>query len=379
MPRWQGAQSWDNTQERKDAQKLPWKEFHERWPDRSQYACQTFRRDLKRGKRKPEGIAADSPIPPGVEWAPPITQDEECIPLKGKRGPSKLTLAFGDTQFGDEGHLYECWQECCAESVALAKRVQPAEIEMMCVGDLASGRGIYRNQELRNILPLAQPHVLWGCWEIAAWIGELRKACPKARIVGKNVIGNHDLAMGENLALMVPFVMQILGQEWKFCGRQALINAAAEGPGGAPYMLQAEHGYGHSSYYANSYQQIRGVKDDLLSKDRQLPGEQLIHRVVCGHTHWLNIGYHLARGRFLDTVGGFQRQERLSLPPSGRPVGFIAYVHDGQTLTVRAIRPRDETVDRLENDQALDLRNGLVAYQQLFKLRDVLHEKGLVA
>jgi hypothetical protein len=312
-----------------------------------------------------------------VTFVPQATVSTAEVPLTGgKKGLRKLTIACGDTQFGDQGHLYECWRECCQSAVELAKESQPHEVEIVHVGDLASGRGVYRNQELRNILPLAQPHVLWGCWELLTLVQELQAAAPKARVYGKNLLGNHDLAMGENLALIVPVVMSVLGVEWKYWGRQALVNLAADGQ--RPYVIQAEHGYGHSSYYPNSYSQIRGMWQDLLSKDRRYQGEQFIWRVVCGHTHWLNIGYALAEGRFLDTVGGFQRQDRMTLPPSGRPVGMIAYVHDGASVTIRAITPDQATVDRLTDDQELDVRNALVASQQLLKMHAALRVKGLV-
>ncbi len=375
-------QPWSDPCEREDAQRLGWAEFHRRWPERSQWSYEGFRRDKKQGGRThyaDEQVGQEQAIPPGVAFVPQATLSAVEVPLEaGARAAQarKLTIACGDTQFGDQGHLYECWQECCQCAVELAKAEQPAEVEIVHVGDLASGRGIYRNQELRNILPLAQPHVLWGCWELLNLMRDLTAAAPQAKVYGRNLQGNHDLAMGENLALIVPVIMSVLGVEWKFCGRQTLVNLAAEGA--PPYVIQAEHGYGHSSYYPNSYSQIRGTWQDLLSKDRRYQGQQFIWRVVCGHTHWLNIGYALAEGRFLDTVGGFQRQDRLSLPPSGRPVGMIAYSHDGARVMIRAITPDQATLDRLEDDQELDVRNALTASQQLLKMHAALRVKGLV-
>jgi len=366
---------WSDPQEREDALTLSWGEFRKRYPHRTRNGFYGFRADWKRGlRRNPNDVEGDVERPIVLSTTVPATEQAE-FPVGSKKGAKKLTIAFGDTHLGDQGLLYECFLECRQASVDLAKQQKPDEIELALVGDGASGRGIFRNQELRNVLPLAQPQVLWLAWEIKDWFEALRSACPKATATGKNVHGHHDFAMGENLAYVLPIVLYLFGIPWKYCGRQAVLNLAAEGE--TPFLALIEHGYGHSSYYANSYAQIRGTWQEVLDMDRRNEGHP-IQRVIAGHTHWLNIGHYLAPGRFLDTVGGFQRQDRMNLPPTGRPAGFIAYAHDGKTMTVKSITPKQETVDRLTDDQALDLRNGALAFQQLLRVREYLQEKGLV-
>lgn len=694
---------WSDPQEREDALTLTWGEFRKQYTHRTRNAFYSFRADWKKGlRRDPDSAERDAERPIVLSTTVPATEQAE-FPVGSKKGAKKLTIAFGDMHFGDQGLLYDCFLECRQDSVKLAKREKPDEIELDLVGDGASGRGIFRTQELRNILPLAQPQVLWLAWEIKDWFAALCNACPKAVISGKNVLGNHDFAMGENLAYELPIILYLFDIPWKYCGRQTVVNLAAAGE--TPFLALMEHGYGHcfspdtevmteagpkgianveigelvysiapttgevslqpilakqtfrwerdlvsiqsqhidllvtpnhglyldsydhnaarwqgqvvrrlagnlpqyrmfrfpilngwngcrteqiifelngrtlpmedwlqflgwyvsegysgkygpyprraatyrvsicqydpvvryqilalakrlgfgafenrdaieiadrglvdwlgqhcghtshekrlpdfvwtlptkqlrmlfdtlmlgdgdaqgyryttasralrddvmqlclrlgklprysqdsgvwrvrvssngghtvqgrsmvkqvtnpfntvhditvannhtllagrngkfqftsnSSYYANSYAQIRGTWQAVLDADRRNEGHP-IQRVIAGHTHWLNIGHYLAPGRFLDTVGGFQRQDRLSLPPTGRPAGFISYMHDGQTMTVRSITPKQGTVDRLTDDQALDLRNGALAFQQLLCVRDYLREKGLV-
>lgn len=361
---------WDNPQERDEALRLNWREFHRLYPARSRASYHSFRDDSRNGLRKGDKEEEQEDAAPQALSA----LERETVQCGGKRGRKKLTIAFGDLHFGDQGLLYECWQECMAASVEMAGQFQPAEIQLASPGDVASGRGIFRSQELRNILPLAQPQLIWVAWEIAEWVQRLREACPKAKIVGKNVKGNHDETMGENLAYELPIMLHLFEVAWQYCSRQAVINLAAEGE--SPFLASLEHGYGNSSYYPNSYTQIRGTWQELLDLDRRNEG-QAVRRVIAGHTHWLNIGYALAPGRALDTVGGFQRQDRWNLAPTGRPVGFLAYRHDGRTLSVESITPRQETVDRLTDDPALDLRNGVTAFQQLLKVAEYMRQKGL--
>lgn len=363
---------WDDAQERADALSLTWPQFRKLYPTRNKGSYHHFRRDYKAGLRRNFEAEGDKVERPNLAFVTALEREE--ISVGNKTGRKKLTVGFGDVHLGDKGHLYPCWQECKQGSVDLAQREQPDEIELDCVGDLASGRGIFRNQEIRNVLPLAQPQMLWASWEIRGWVEELKQVCPKADVRGRNTLGNHDLAMGENLAYILPILMHLFGVEWKYCGRQVVFSLAAEGE--QPFLALMEHGWGHSSYYANSYSQIRGTWQALLDMDRRNEGHP-VRRVLSGHTHWLNIGHVLAPGRALDTVGGFQRQDRLSLPATGRPVGFISYLHDGRTMTVQSITPRQETVDKLQDDSSLDLRSGMIAFQQLLEIGEYLKQKGL--
>jgi hypothetical protein len=363
---------WDNPQECQDALDLTWDEFKPLWPQRSRDSYYSYR---KRSKDSPEPRPSRSPEPP---WMPPPADlvTEQTITLGNKAGKRKLVINFGDMHFGDQGLLYRSWRETCDKAVSLAEQFDPSEILLNLVGDGATGRGVFRGQEMRSVLPMALPQVWWLAIEILDFINALKEACPKAKVEGFSVQGNHDMVNKESIAADLPLLLHVLGVRWQFRGRQAVFNAAAKGQ--PAYTCMSEHGYGHSSYYPNSYSQIRGTREDLLSRDRRMSSvSELIHRVVAGHTHWAHVGHMLAPGRFLDTVGGFQRQDRLSLPPAGRPPGFIVYLHDGQQLVAQVLGPNQKTVDEEHDDPALDIHAGITAYQRLLEVRQLLVDKGL--
>jgi len=376
---------WDNEQECQDALQRTWEEFRQRWPERTQDAYHSYRR--RQGVRSasvqpqarayvPPGMPAEAAgsVPPGVSTAP-APSAQVVVPLGGAQTGGQYSVAFGDMHMGDVGVMLNCLRECQQTVVETARMLQPRRIVLMDVGDSVAGRGVFRNQELTLILPLAAPQVLWAAWEIRRWHMALREACPEAEIVWLGVDGNHK-ALGENVSYMLAMVLRLFDVPWMYCGRHMVENLALSAED--PYLLRAEHGFGGSSYYPNSYAFIRGTWQSLLQADRKHAGSY-IRRVVCGHTHWLNIDFSVGDDRRLDTVGGFQRQERYNLPQVTRPVGMVTYYHDGASLTVGKVMPKQATVDRDEENPTLDMENQIAAAKALLQVHEHMSEIGVIA
>lgn len=279
----------------------------------------------------------------------------------------KATLALADLHYGDAAHLHLTLNECMLRAIQTVQGWQPDECEVVIAGDAVSGRGVYRNQDIQNALPIGAEQCWYAAHDIADWQRELRAA----RWV--IVLGNHDNTNRENLAIQLATVLRLMAVPTFYAGRSYVGNFAGDDRPGEWYEVQ--HGRGHSDYYANSYAAIRDAWRQYIERSKA-DGLNL-SRMIVGHTHWLNVGQSLGDDYEIDTLGGWHRQERLDLPSYMRGTGMILYRHDGQRRTIDRIEADTALLRRESRDVALHYQNMRRAGHALEDAITWAHEQGL--
>jgi len=236
----------------------------------------------------------------------------------------KATLVVSDLHFGDGAQLYATLRECMDRAIDRIKAFEPDETEVVLNGDAVAGRGIYRSQEMQNALQFGAEQAWWCAWEIRQWQEALRAS----RWV--MVRGNHDGSNKENLASQLVMMLQIMGIPSVYQARSYVGNFAADERDDSWY--EAQHGFGASSYYANSYESIRECWRRFI--EHAVTSGINVSRFLRGHTHWLNVGQTVGLGVAIDTTGGWHRQERDKLASDTRNTGLLIYLHDGEALDI---------------------------------------------
>lgn len=298
------------------------------------YRTTDGRLPMSRGARRRGGEqpATSLPDPVSAQGAPPASASSQDVqPVSGKRVKTpKATPVIGDIQWGELAFLNDCWLDVAGSLKARTKGHHVPEL--VVVGDVTTGGGVWRGQEMQVALPGTEPQVVYAAWRLM----ELAEQIGAERVVF--VPGNHDKDKGySHTAFWIVVTLRLFGCDATYHDRRAAVNLA---PGGAdPYSLLAMHGWGGSSYYANSYSLIRGLWKELLELQETRLHDERIRRVAVGHSHWANVGHHLGGEIFLDTVGGWTRNDRLNLGGTSRPMGALLYRHDGASFTAEKVPP----------------------------------------
>ena len=260
----------------------------------------------------------------------------------------KATLVVSDQHFGDAGQFYRPLSECMGRAIAEINDFKPDEIQIVCNGDVVAGRGIFRLQEMQNIVQLGPEQVYWAGWEIKQWNKKFDKE-PEWIII----LGNHDNSKRENLARQLVLFLRLLEVPSKYADREYIGYF-----GDKEAAFHVSHGFGYSSYYANSYAEIRAAWRKFI-EIAQVSGVN-ITRFIRAHVHKINIGQEIGLDCQIDTSGGWHKQERLSLEFSVRTTGFLLYLYDTNThppLIVKAIEADRELLISENKNIALHYRN----------------------
>lgn len=279
----------------------------------------------------------------------------------------KAVLVVSDMHFGDGAQYYASLSECMARAIREIRSRDPVEVEVVINGDAVAGRGIFRSQEVQNIVQLGSEQAWWCAWTIRGWQQELRAS----RWVV--VLGNHDHTHKENLAQQLVILLRLLGVPAVFGGRSYVGNFALDDREGC--WFQAEHGFGVSSYYANSYAEIRAVWRKFI--EHAVVDNLVISRFLRAHVHWLNIGQAVGMEVAIDTTGGWHRQERLSLPSDVRNTGMLLYWHDGERLQIEPIEASRELLMEESRSAGLHYRNLEEAARAMQELTEWAWGQGL--
>jgi hypothetical protein len=279
----------------------------------------------------------------------------------------KATIVISDLHFGDSAQLYATLRECMNRAIGVARAFEPDEIEVVLNGDAVAGRGIYRSQEMQNALQFGADQCWWCAWEIQSWQQELG--------AGRWVIvrGNHDHSMKENLAGQLVMSLRLLGVPAVYAGRTHIGNFSANEAECMWY--DAAHGFGASSYYANSYESIRETW--RLYIERSQNDNIRVMRFLRGHTHWLNVGQTVGLGVAIDTTGGWHRQERDKLPADTRNTGLLVYLHDGASLNVVTVEADRKLLLADTENPGLHYETMAAAAAAMQRVTVWAHERGL--
>ena len=284
----------------------------------------------------------------------------------------KATLNMSDLHYGDGGQLHAALQGCVERAIQTVLDFQPDEKEVICNGDTAAGRGIFRRQEATVIAQLGSEQVWYAAWEVKGWHERLKAT----RWIF--VDGNHDNAHGENLAIQLVAMLQLLGVPAYYAGRTYTGNfALVEAPG---QWYEAEHGFGGSDYYATSYTAIRAAARKFMQRVKRDKIE--LSRLLYGHTHWIETGKTVGDDYCIDVTGGWHAQRRHGLAADIRRTGMIAYLHDSTggpqgTLDVREIVADQEAVVAETRDVGLVYKNMAAAAAALSQCAEWARSRGL--
>jgi len=338
--------------------------------------------------RDEHGKAASPPRPGGTTTvqAPVAAEDvgevseRDAIDLGGDETAPQVCIAVGDTQHGEREFLLRSWQEVGQRIAKRVEEVRPTRVKWLFPGDNVTGAGVFRGQAYAVTIPNTSPQAVYSASVYADVIAAVARVASVDEMFGVAVDGNHDRNVTDlDLTAQWCDVLGKLGHRVVYAGQRATVNVAPDGV--RRFLVGLEHGFGGSSYYANSYALLRALESYIVqSKLLDRHGDDIIRRFVVGHTHWLNVGQDiLGSGAKVDTVGGWTRPERYKLGGAMRPVGAILYIHVGNKLEVETVKPSDATLLADADDHQLHYRNMQHVATTLMEMEDRFVSLGLVA
>ena len=252
-----------------------------------------------------------------------------------------LTLATSDYHFHDKGHLIKSMCNLQEKVVDLIGQFKPDSFRGIVNGDIIPGRGIYRNQQLENVLPRGDQQVAAGIYKFWEFDQLIKKAYPDLPIEWIVLQGNHDYSMGDTTTKPFVWGVRMLGVNAKFVGTEWVQDVSDVGT----YNILFEHGYGASDTTPTPPKMIKETIKKIMGyqQDRYI-GQDRIHRFCHGHVHWLYVGIERVDGLFFDVTGGLHRNDRVNLGANNRPSGWIAYISPPGSSTI--LNPIEITPDR---------------------------------
>lgn len=295
-------------------------------------------------------------------------RDNISIPLpikafkKNKAGEARLTLVMSDTHIGDTDFLPETfWSTVHNLKLILElliERFKIPHIDIIINGDLVCGKGVYRYQEFRTLVPRGHWQTAVAEMVIRETIDELKPILPVNELI--ILKGTHESNVGENYAMYIK--RSIEGS--KYGGHHVVYNI---GQDLGKYNVLITHGTGSSDYYPLSYTFIRDMWETVTEYSRRgVP----IERICVGHYHWLFPNLPL-RSIIADCTGGFQRWEKTI---SQRDAGMILYFYYDNEVSVIPIRPDPKIQNKEIDDSALEYKNMNYYGQKLLKhLQQIEH------
>ena len=252
-----------------------------------------------------------------------------------------LTLATSDYHFHDKGHLIKSMFNLQEKVVDLIGQFKPDKFMGIVNGDIIPGRGIYRNQQLENVLPRGDQQVAAGIYKFWEFDQLIKKAYPDLPVEWIVLQGNHDYSMGDTTTKPFVWGVRMLGVNAKFVGTEWVQDVSDAGI----YNILFEHGYGASDTTPTPPKMIKETIKKVMGyqQDRYI-GNNRIHRFCHGHVHWLSVGIERVDGLFFDVTGGLHRNDRVNLGTNNRPSGWIAYISPPGSSTI--LNPIEITPDR---------------------------------
>ncbi len=228
------------------------------------------------------------------------------------------------------------WLSVRDKIVRLAGSNQPDQLSVVIDGDATAGRGMFRRQELNNVLQFGSEQVLAAAWKVVYFLQQLSEATGIS--IGEIEVillqGHHDTSNGENLAMQLAFILSVMGIKARFAGKSYQKRTR-----GKKHLL-FQHGFGRSSHYPASYEELRETWKKANNLAIASDGEVVIERAIFAHSHWYMVD--LSQGELaVDVLGGFVRppEDKLNWGVSSRPTGAILYFVNGDQLEVCGVEP----------------------------------------
>lgn len=237
-----------------------------------------------------------------------------------------LTVARADHHFGDAHHLVTSCRTMEDKVVELVRIHEPERIQILELGDVVSGRGIYKNQDLDTVCTSATEQCHYGAWRIKEFVDGIREVST-APVEVHHLSGNHDhdnaSPMSGYLHLLLQKLLEPAGADVHYHFHRVVRNLAHTGT----YNVLGIHGFGHSRSSPQPPSMVSAVKDMILALQREpwYNSDTRIRRAITGHTHWASVVEHGLDLPF-DNLGGMQVNTRVRLGFNQRPVGWMVYV-----------------------------------------------------
>jgi len=237
-----------------------------------------------------------------------------------------LTIRRSDDHQADKNHLLSCERALVEKACVLVEQYEPERIQIVGWDDWIAGNGIYKEQDLDCTTSDVNEQIAIGAIKTRRWLQRIRQSS-SAPIEGHFLRGNHEYARGVSMAEALFFkcmeaVKDIPDVSLIYHWDNATINLASEGV----YNVLVRHGFGYSKHSPNSPAFIDAIKDEIITKQRQMQPAEQYRRILSGHTHWLSVGLERLIGLHFDTTGGLLRNTRIRIGDNQRPVGWIVYV-----------------------------------------------------
>jgi len=275
-----------------------------------------------------------------------------------------LTLVISDLHLGHETHLPETYWSCINNLKRvlrfLRKNYDIARFNLVCNGDIVSGKDVYKYQIFENL-------VQRGHWQVFLAERVLKKTLESIKEEGIDVSsiylikGTHE-SQESNFML---YLKKCLGSKAKYSSKHLLLDIAE--PIGH-YNVMFTHGYGGSSYYPVSYQLIRDLWKTISEYSRE---GLIVERIVTAHCHWLTPELEL-EGIKISETGGFQKWHGSI---HQRPTGILLLLCSRHEGSVIPIRPGYEVVKAELSDPALEYKN-MRYYAEILRQHFNLYETG---
>jgi hypothetical protein len=254
-----------------------------------------------------------------------------------------LTVVISDLHIGDSNHLPETYWSTMENAKVVINAIKNLykvkEINLVLNGDIVSGRDVYRNQFLRNIIQR-------GHWQVFLAEIVLKDTIAKLDINVTNtylVKGTHE-GVGFNELL---FLKRSMPGKTKYLSNGNIVNIA--GCLGEYYVLFT-HGYGYN--VANPVS--TGLINDVMKALNNFKTKGLyVDRICSSHSHWLSSGLVIDE-IYWDVTGGFQKWEYTI---SQRPAGIIIYIYNNGECVSIPVRPNTEIEYNEKSDCGLEYKN----------------------
>jgi hypothetical protein len=289
--------------------------------------------------------------------------------------PLAALLNTSDLHEGDRAHTRRTLDDCMDRAIARIGQVNPERVDWLLNGDTIAGRGVFRGQDVDNLLQLGAEQVLVAAWRIHNWAGRIQTigltgATPRQLAVHVT-LGHHDATNKDATNPQLVALLRLLGLAAQYHGRYYL--HAVPGYG----HLYAQHGFGSSQFYPISMAQIRGGLRDVV--DAALSGGVVIRRLLFGHTHQTVLGQPLSSELCADVTGGWTRppENKLNWKADRQP-GVLLYLSGAGEFQAAVIKPDDEIRRAELQDPDLPISNMEATAHTLRAVSQWARSQGLI-
>ena len=289
-----------------------------------------------------------------------------------------MSYHTGDYHFHNKGHLLNCFESITTKTCDVIQRFAPRRFIGSIGGDVVQGRGIFKQQELENVLQRSEQQIAAAAWKFYEFDTRIKEAlgdAPREWIV---IQGNHDYSMGDSTCMQFVYACRFLGVPMKFVGTRWVQNIADEGF----YNVFIQHGYGNNQSSPSPASLIKETLKTLLDLTHKgYVGEKEIKRVWHNHVHWRSGGIEQAPDVPFDVTGGLHRNDRVNIGHNQRPIGwwmFISPPGKSDILQPMPIIPKRSARDQDMDDPELEERNRQDASRCLIAISEHLRGVGMM-